>query len=134
MGDINREDSAYCTTDEHSFEAVAVDCSYASDSDVTESSNDIQKDGLSSTPASDNPAGGPEVKEIASTVPKNASDVPKNVSDVPKSETRGGNGSSEKEDKFVLLILAGLTGGSGEGYVLDLVHSANIIGTLICCV
>ena len=127
MGDINREDSAYCTTDEHSFEAVAVDCSYAGDSDVTESSNDIQKDGLSSTPASDNQAGGPEVKEIASTVPKNASDV-------PKSEIRGGNSSSEKEDKFVLLILAGLTGGSGEGYVLDLVHSANIIGTLIYCV
>jgi hypothetical protein len=41
-----------------------------------------------------------------------------------------GSGQSKKKADFVLLILAGLTGGSGEGYVLDLVNSANDIGTV----
>jgi hypothetical protein len=128
LGDINRKDSAFCSTEEHSFEAVAVDCSYASDSAVTVSSNDCQRDELNSTPASDGSAGRSVVKKSASDVPKNASDVPKNPSAVPKSDI---NNSPESENKFALLILAGLTGGSGEGYVLDLVHSANMIGVLI---
>lgn len=41
-----------------------------------------------------------------------------------------GCGTKKKQADFVLLILAGLTGGSGEGYVLDLVNSANDIGTV----
>lgn len=32
---------------------------------------------------------------------------------------------NEGKEDYVLLILAGLTGGSSEGYVLDLVHTAN---------
>ena len=36
----------------------------------------------------------------------------------------------KKNAGFALLILAGLTGGSGEGYVLDLVNSANDIGAV----
>jgi hypothetical protein len=124
LGDINREDSAFCSTEEHSFEAVAVDCSYASDGAVTESSYDFQRDDSNVTPASDGPPGRSEVKE-------SASDVPKNVSAVSNSDTAGGSDSTENENKFALLILAGLTGGSGEGYVLDLVHSANMIGIKI---
>ena len=41
-----------------------------------------------------------------------------------------GSGKKKKKADFVLLILAGLTGGSGEGYVLDLVNSANDIGAV----
>ena len=37
--------------------------------------------------------------------------------------TSSNNASSERN--YVLLILAGLTGGSGEGYVVDLVNTAN---------
>jgi hypothetical protein len=66
-----------------------------------------------------------------STIPLNSSinevdgDVKNNDRDMKKEI---GNGESRKKADFVLLILAGLTGGSGEGYVLDLVNSANDIG------
>ena len=41
--------------------------------------------------------------------------------------------NEQNEDKkYVLLILAGLTGGSGEGYVVDLVNEANQQGALLC--
>ena len=68
-----------------------------------------------------------------SSIPLNSSinevdgDVKNNDRDMQKEI---GSGKKKEKADFVLLILAGLTGGSGEGYVLDLVNSANDIGSV----
>ena len=98
---MNQEDPTHCTGTDHSLEAVAVDCSFA----YTETS---------SIP-------------LNSSINKVDSDATSSNEDMKKER---GSGKKKKKADFVLLILAGLTGGSGEGYVLDLVNSANDVGAL----
>ena len=59
--------------------------------------------------------------------------VTPNGGDKAKTEDNEQYNPLHNEDKkYVLLILAGLTGGSGEGYVVDLVNEANQQGALPC--
>ena len=102
LEDLHEIDSSFCTTDDHSLEAVAVDCSFANTEIIGDQSNSLNSG-------------------------ENESDMKKNNKDDVKKEL--GN-EHKKNAGFVLLILAGLTGGSGEGYVLDLVNSANDVGTV----
>ena len=103
LEDLNQIDSSFCTTDDHSLEAVAVDCSFAN--------TEIKGNRLNSVNSC----------EVDSDMKCN------NKKDNIKKEL---GGEKKKNAGFVLLILAGLTGGSGEGYVLDLVNSANDVGTV----
>jgi hypothetical protein len=98
---LNEEDPSHCTGTDHSLEAVAVDCSFA----YTETST---------IPLNSS------INEVDSDCKNSNEDMKKDIS----------SGKKKKKADFVLLILAGLTGGSGEGYVLDLVNSANDIGAV----
>jgi predicted alpha/beta-fold hydrolase len=81
----------------HSYEAVALDCSFAKNNRNKED----KKTKIKINPTS------------------NLS------SDKTEKESKQKNDTNEPKMDYVLLILAGLTGGSSEGYVLDLVHTAN---------
>ena len=104
LEDLNQIDSSFCTTDDHSLEAVAVDCSFAN--------TEIK---------------GNQLNSLNSGGEDESDNMKNNNKDVVKKELRS---EKKKNAGFVLLILAGLTGGSGEGYVLDLVNSANDVGTV----
>lgn len=99
LEDLNQIDSSFCTTNDHSLEAVAVDCSFANTEIKGNRLNSVSSCEVDSYMKCNN-----KKKELGRERKKNSG--------------------------FVLLILAGLTGGSGEGYVLDLVNSANDVGTV----
>ena len=115
------EDSSFCTTEEHSFEAVALDCAFASHSskksknvgktsETAETSEISEKSKTSKTS---------EVNDI--------NEIKKNHNNSNKENISPQNSNKENvlKKEFCFLILAGLTGGSEEAYVLDLVNTAN---------
>jgi hypothetical protein len=89
----------------HSYEAVALDCSFAKKNKNRENNNNISDD--NKTKIKNN------LMSKLSSETKEKESIEKN-SDI-----------TETKMDYVLLILAGLSGGSSEGYVLDLVRTAN---------
>ena len=100
---------------ECSFEAVALDCSFHTPklSDLTPGESVLEKEIEISAKKEVDQLGAPNGGNDAQTV---------------KSEQNARLDNAD--NKFALLILAGLTGGSGEGYVVDLVNEANQQGAL----
>lgn len=116
IGMMNNEDTSYCSDkSEAMFEAVALDCSFAKSGNVRTGSAQVgvvRNDALRK-------ASGDESVVVKAVL----NDLQKNVGAIMSS------GEDETKNDFVLIILAGLTGGSEEGYVLDLVDAANEKGS-----
>ena len=117
IGMMNNEDESFCSDkSERSFEAVALDCSFANPGHAKQVSipnNDVA--GMIDTDKD-------EPMKMKDAVYES---VHENSRPIISGE------KNEKKKDFVLLILAGLTGGSDEGYVLDLVDAANQTGQCI---
>ena len=114
---MNNQDASFCSDkSENSFEAVALDCSFANPRDTKEieiSHNDtVERNSVDKDAAM-------KLKE----------GVSKGVHEESGPIVHGEKVEIKKD--FVLLILAGLTGGSDEGYVLDLVDAANQTGICV---
>ena len=101
--------------EECSFEAVALDCSFHTPklSNLTPGESVLEKQIDISAKKDVDPLGTPNEGDNAET-----------------EESEENARLNDVDNKYVLLILAGLTGGSGEGYVVDLVNEANQQGAL----
>ena len=117
IGMMNNEDASFCSDKSESlFEAVALDCSFANACHTEQDS------------IPNNIAVG-KIDTDKDVVKKSKDGVCESVHENSRPIVSGEKNGIKKD--FVLLILAGLTGGSDEGYVLDLVDAANQTGQCI---
>lgn len=111
LSDGPLESMVHQDQEENSFEAVALDCSFAK---TTETNKDINEE---STLVKEN--------EISAKNSTNQLKKSKEANIMKAGNFEKCDDICNVDGKFVLLILAGLTGGSSEGYVIDLVREAN---------